>query len=111
MHLQEALSFFKKRAAIEEEYGRQMTKLAQSMMEGHDRQQLVSDTLTQSWISILKIHETIGEQRLKFGSEISEIAEDISFLIKDIDKKRKMVSLSEQRQRKKKNYHSVWGCT
>ncbi|KAH8552365.1 Rho GTPase activation protein [Umbelopsis sp. PMI_123] len=85
----EALSFFKKRAAIEEEYGRQLTKLSQSMMEGHDRQQLVSDTLTQSWTNILKIHETIGEQRLKFGSEISEIAEDISFLIKDIDKKRK----------------------
>jgi hypothetical protein len=92
--LQEALSFFKKRAAIEEEYGRQLTKLSQSMMEGHDRQQLVSDTLTQSWTNILKIHETIGEQRLKFGSEISEIAEDISFLIKDIDKKRKTVSES-----------------
>ncbi|CAO3668733.1 unnamed protein product [Umbelopsis ramanniana] len=96
----EALSFFKKRAAIEEEYGRQMTKLAQSMMEGHDRQQLVSDTLTQSWTSILKIHETMGEQRLKFGSEISEIAEDISFLIKDIDKKRKMTKdLSARHER------------
>jgi hypothetical protein len=82
-----------------------MTKLAQSMMEGHDRQPLVSDTLTQSWTSILKIHETMGEQRLKFGSEISEIAEDIGFLIKDIDKKRKMVSLSQHRK-KKKSYHS-----
>lgn len=40
---------------------------------------------------MLKMHETIGEQRLKFGSDISEIVEDIGFLVKDIDKKRKMV--------------------
>lgn len=60
-------------------------------MESHDRQQLVSDSLSQAWTVILKTHETIGEQRLKFGSDISEIVEDIGYLVKDIDKKRKMV--------------------
>jgi hypothetical protein len=60
-------------------------------MESHDRQQLVSDSLSQAWTVMLKMHETIGEQRLKFGSDISEIVEDIGFLVKDIDKKRKMV--------------------
>jgi hypothetical protein len=60
-------------------------------MESHDRQQLVSDSLSQAWTVMLKMHETIGEQRLKFGSDISEIVEDIAFLLKDIDKKRKMV--------------------
>lgn len=68
-----------------------MSKLSQSTMESHDRQQLVSDSLSQAWTVMLKMHETIGEQRLKFGSDISEIVEDIGFLVKDIDKKRKMV--------------------
>lgn len=68
-----------------------MSKLSQSTMESHDRQQLVSDSLSQAWTVMLKMHETIGEQRLKFGSDISEIVEDIAFLLKDIDKKRKMV--------------------
>lgn len=66
-------------------------KLSQSMIESHDRQQLVSDSLAQAWTSVLKTHETIGEQRQKFGSDISELAEDIGYLIKDTDKKRKMV--------------------
>ncbi|CAO3668242.1 unnamed protein product [Umbelopsis vinacea] len=97
----EALTFFKKRAAIEEEYGRQLSKLSQSTMESHDRQQLVSDSLSQAWTVMLKMHETIGEQRLKFGSDISEIVEDIAFLLKDIDKKRKMLNKNEDDARMK----------
>jgi dGTP triphosphohydrolase len=85
------LNFFKKRAAIEEEYARQLTRLSQSMLESHDRQQFAPDTLTHAWSSILRIHESIGDQRQKFSAEISEVAEDIAYLVKDIEKKRKMV--------------------
>ncbi|KAG2177771.1 hypothetical protein INT43_003018 [Umbelopsis isabellina] len=86
----EVLNFFKKRAAIEDEYARQLTRLSQSMLESHDRQQFAPDTLTHAWSSILRIHESIGDQRQKFSTEIAEVAEDIAYLVKDIEKKRKM---------------------
>lgn len=62
------------------------------MLESHDRQQFAPDTLTHAWSSILRIHESIGDQRQKFSAEISEVAEDIAYLVKDIEKKRKMVN-------------------
>ena len=37
---QEAISFLKRRAAIEEEYGRSMQKLAQSMKEATEKNDL-----------------------------------------------------------------------
>src|SRR4051812_30168870 len=44
-----------------------------------------------SWLSILKIHENIGENRVKLASAIQEISEDVTVLYKDIDKARKNV--------------------
>jgi hypothetical protein len=35
--LQDVMMFLKKRAALEEEYGKQMTKLAQSMSESFEK--------------------------------------------------------------------------
>jgi hypothetical protein len=38
---------------------------------------------------MLKVHETIGEQRVKFAGDISEVADDLQLLYKDTEKTRK----------------------
>ncbi|CAO3681211.1 hypothetical protein G6F70_005068 [Rhizopus microsporus] len=83
--------FLKKRAAIEEEYGKQMIKLAQSMSESFDKGHLNLRSFGTSWLSFLKVHEKIGEQRMKFASDIIEVADDVQIMCKDTEKGRKQI--------------------
>ncbi|KAI9319011.1 Rho GTPase activation protein [Dichotomocladium elegans] len=87
----DAMLFLRKRAAIEEEYGRQMAKLAQSMAESFDKAHPRSGTYGSAWTSFLKVHETIGEQRQRFSRDITEVADDLQLLVKDTEKGRKLV--------------------
>ncbi|KAI9489451.1 Rho GTPase activation protein [Zychaea mexicana] len=87
----DAMLFLRKRAALEEEYGKQMIKLAQSMSESFDKAHPRSGTYGDAWTSFLKVHETIGEQRLRFSSDVTEVADDLQLLVKDTEKGRKQV--------------------
>ncbi|KAI7895986.1 Rho GTPase activation protein [Mucor mucedo] len=83
--------FLKKRAAIEEEYGKQMIKLAQTMTESYDKSHAKPSTYGLIWTSFLKVHETIGDQRVKFSADIAEVADDVQIMSKDTEKSRKQV--------------------
>ncbi|KAI8333049.1 Rho GTPase activation protein [Chlamydoabsidia padenii] len=85
----DACFFLKKRAAIEEEYGKQMIKLSQTISETFDKSHPRSGTYGDAWVSMLKVHETIGDQRIKFASNITEVAEDLQLLYKDTERGRK----------------------
>jgi hypothetical protein len=37
------------------------------------------------------VHETIGDQRVKFSSDIVEVADDVQIMCKDTEKSRKQV--------------------
>jgi hypothetical protein len=50
-------------------------------------------TLGAAWISMLKVHENIGAQRMKFAAAISDSAEDLLLLSKHIEKDRKKVRI------------------
>lgn len=43
------------------------------------------------WTQFLKVHETIGDQRVKFSSDIAEVADDVQIMCKDTEKSRKQV--------------------
>ncbi|KAG2186724.1 hypothetical protein INT44_002950 [Umbelopsis vinacea] len=85
----DAMMFLKKRAALEEEYGKQMTKLAQSMAESFEKAHPRAGSYGDAWTSILKVHEKIGEQHVKFSTDITEVADDLQLLFKDTEKSRK----------------------
>ncbi|KAL0095102.1 Rho GTPase activation protein [Phycomyces blakesleeanus] len=86
------ISFFlKKRALIEEEYGRQMIKLTQTMSETVDKAPLRTGTLSDSWSSYLKVHEKVGENRVRFSQDIVDISDDLLFLHRDTEKERKQI--------------------
>lgn len=44
----------------------------------------------QSYLSAVRAHESIGENRLKFSAQLSEMSEDLQVLAKECDKSRKM---------------------
>ncbi|CAG8618131.1 12011_t:CDS:10, partial [Dentiscutata heterogama] len=92
-----ASTFLKKRAAIEDEYGRMMIKLAKSMQEGHHTNDTKQGSYGENWLYMLKLHESIGENRVKFAAAIQEISEEITALYKETDKSRKNLKDSGQK--------------
>ncbi|KAI9334453.1 Rho GTPase activation protein [Pilaira anomala] len=84
-------TFLKKRAFLEESYGRDMVKVAQSTAEAFDKAHPKSGTFGDVWISMLKVHENIGNQRIKFAASISDSAEDLLSLGRNIEKDRKKI--------------------
>ncbi|KAI8332784.1 Rho GTPase activation protein [Blakeslea trispora] len=97
----DAIMFLEKRAAIEKEYGKQLIKLSQSMHEAHEKAHTKKSSYGNVWTQFLKVHETIGEQRVKFSGDISEVADDLQIVYKDTEKNRK--AAKEQGNRHDKN--------
>ncbi|KAI7867097.1 Rho GTPase activation protein [Spinellus fusiger] len=89
--LKDIALFLKKRALIEEEYGKQMSKLAQSMVDTGEKTSAKRGTLAESWTGFLKVHEDVGDHRLRFSSDIVQISEDLLYLHRDIEKGRKQI--------------------
>ena len=85
----EASLFLKKRAVIEEEYARSMAKLARSTFETYSLSDAKAGTFVKSWHSMLKTHETIADNRLRFAGKLSEMSDELSNLAKEVDKSRK----------------------
>ncbi|SNX87055.1 related to GTPase-activating protein beta-chimerin [Melanopsichium pennsylvanicum] len=85
----EASTFLKKRAIIEEEYARSMVKLARSTFETYSLSDAKAGTFVKSWHSMVKTHETLAENRLRFASKLSEMSDELSNLVKEVDKSRK----------------------
>ncbi|KAI8997877.1 Rho GTPase activation protein [Pilobolus umbonatus] len=89
--IQDIANFMKKRAFLEESYGREMVKIAQTTAEVFDKAHPKSGTFGDVWVSMLKVHEDIGNQRIKFGISLSDSAEDILALGRSIEKDRKKI--------------------
>ena len=105
---QETSVFFKKRAVLEEDYGRGMQKLAKmtsevySLNDGkagcvllHNYTTLYSYTFISSfvkaWQSTMKIHEIMAENRIKFAQRLNEMSDELANLAKEVEKNRKSV--------------------
>ncbi|SPO31065.1 related to GTPase-activating protein beta-chimerin [Ustilago trichophora] len=85
----EASTFLKKRAVIEEEYARGMAKLARSTFETYSLSDAKAGTFVKSWHSMVKTHETLADNRLRFAAKLSEMSDELSNLAKEVDKSRK----------------------
>ncbi|CDH56400.1 predicted protein [Lichtheimia corymbifera JMRC:FSU:9682] len=82
------MSFLEKRAAIEQEYGKQMLQLSRSM---NDVSQQHSGTYGNAWQLSLKVHEIIGEQRLHFADNVTHVANDLQLLLENMEEKSKEI--------------------
>ncbi|KAJ7606133.1 Rho GTPase activation protein [Mycena polygramma] len=85
----EASVFLKKRAAIEEEYGKNMQKLSRMTADTYGMNDGKAGSFVNSWQSSLKIHESMGDSRLRFSQRLNEMSEELATLAKEVDKNRK----------------------
>ncbi|PAV19574.1 GTPase activating [Pyrrhoderma noxium] len=85
----EASVFFKKRAVLEEEYGRNMHKLSKTTSEVYSMNEGKAGTFVNAWQSSLKIHEAMADNRIRFAQRLNEMSEDLATLAKEVDKNRK----------------------
>lgn len=89
----DAITFLKKRAIIEEEYGKAMLKLCQTTLEntGKDKIDNKQGTYNDSWNQFLELHEKIGNNRLKFAESIGNVTENLFTLLKNTERSRKQL--------------------
>ncbi|KAI0918052.1 hypothetical protein AcV5_002832 [Taiwanofungus camphoratus] len=85
----EASVFFKKRALLEEEYGRNMQKLTKVTSDAYSVNDGKAGTFVAAWQSSLKLHEHMAENRIRFAQRLHEMSEDLATLSKEVDKNRK----------------------
>lgn len=48
-------------------------------------------TFVTAWQASLKVHETVAESRIRFAQRLNEMSEELSTLVKEVDKNRKTV--------------------
>ncbi|KAG8930277.1 hypothetical protein FRC02_004410 [Tulasnella sp. 418] len=85
----ETSTFFKKRAIVEEEYGRSLQKAARSALELYSMNEGKAGSFVTAWQSTMRLHEVIAENRLKFAQRLNEMADELTNLSKEVDKNRK----------------------
>ncbi|EGN95220.1 hypothetical protein SERLA73DRAFT_95907 [Serpula lacrymans var. lacrymans S7.3] len=85
----EASVFFKKRAVLEEEYGKSMQKLARTTSEVYSMNDGKAGSFVNAWQSSMKIHEVMAENRIRFSQRLNEMSEELASLAKEVDKNRK----------------------
>lgn len=85
----EAATFFKKRAAIEEEYGRTLQKLAKTSLDSYGSSDGKAGSYVSSYHSILASHEPLAESRLRLAQRLNEMSDELTTLVKEIDRSRK----------------------
>lgn len=55
---------------------------------------LLCSTFVDAWHGMMKIHETIAENRIRFSQRLIEMSDDLLILQREVEKNRKQVSLS-----------------
>ncbi|KAK1222134.1 Rho GTPase-activating protein [Marasmius sp. AFHP31] len=85
----EASVFLKKRAAIEEEYGKSMQKLARSTAEVYAMNDGKAGTFVTAWQTTMRIHDTMAENRIRFSQRLNEMSDELGTIAKEVDKNRK----------------------
>ena len=92
------MNYLKKRAAIEEDYGKAMTKLAQSMYLSSD--QKLSSSFDSAWQQLGDVTAKIGANKQSLATEIQTVEDDLQRSSKDCERSRKQIKESITRHSK-----------
>ncbi|KAG2048512.1 RhoGAP-domain-containing protein [Suillus hirtellus] len=85
----EASVFFKKRAVLEDEYGKSLQKLARTTSEVYSMNDGKAGSFVGAWQSSMKIHDVMAENRIRFAQRLNEMSDELASLAKEVDKNRK----------------------
>ncbi|KAJ2072532.1 Rho GTPase-activating protein [Coemansia sp. S155-1] len=97
----ETVLFLKSRAKVEEDYGRNLQKLAQHTLKSMDRPNPGHQSTQQvSWQRLVEAHETLASNRMKFSITLSEMSDFLSTYVKSKEAIRRKLRDTEQRYQK-----------
>ncbi|KAJ3529060.1 hypothetical protein NM688_g7906 [Phlebia brevispora] len=85
----EVATFFKKRAVLEEEYARNLQKLARNTMKEYQSSDGKAGSFVSAWSSLMKMHEVIGDHRLQWARGLNEMSVELNKIASDCDQERK----------------------
>ncbi|KAI0308828.1 GTPase activating protein [Amylostereum chailletii] len=85
----EASAFFKKRAFLEDEYGRGLQKVAKSTADAYALNDGKAGSFVTAWQSTMRIHDIMADNRIRFAQRLNEMSDDLANLAKEVDKNRK----------------------
>ena len=52
---------------------------------------LAARTFVSAWMSTMRVHEMMAENRLRFAQRLNEMSEELATIVKEVDKNRKQV--------------------
>ncbi|KZV59915.1 RhoGAP-domain-containing protein [Peniophora sp. CONT] len=84
----EVAGFLKRRAAVEDEYGRKLLKTARSTAESYALSDGKAGSFVNAWSQCLRIHERMGENRVRYASRLREMADDLGKLSAETERAR-----------------------
>ncbi|KAJ2467380.1 Rho GTPase-activating protein [Coemansia sp. RSA 2337] len=88
-------------AKVEEDYGRNLQKLAQHTLKSMDRPNPGHQSTQQvSWQRLVEAHETLASNRMKFSITLSEMSDFLSTYVKSKEAIRRKLRDTEQRYQK-----------
>jgi len=87
--LQETSLFFKKRAQIEEDYGRAMQKLSRERSEGYAFSDGKAGSFVTAFTTLLRTHDIIADNRIKMATQLMEMSEQLIEMAREVEKSRK----------------------
>ncbi|KAI0793754.1 GTPase activating protein [Fomes fomentarius] len=85
----EAAAFLKRRAALEDEYGKGLQKLARTTSAEYAQHEGKAGSFVNAWQGAMRTHEAMADSRTKFALRLNEMSEELSNLVKEVDKNRK----------------------
>ncbi|KAI0339450.1 RhoGAP-domain-containing protein [Trametopsis cervina] len=85
----EVSTFLKKRAALEEEYGRNMLKLAKATSEAYTMNDGKAGSFVNAWRTSLKLHENVADSRLAYAKNLNEMSNELLEIISKTEQTRK----------------------
>ncbi|RKP00853.1 hypothetical protein CXG81DRAFT_12716 [Caulochytrium protostelioides] len=88
----DVVGFLRKRALLEEDYGRQLAKMVKEF-GGKESPKIYGreGSWTAGWTAFGAIHATVAQHHLELATALTELAEDVNTLSKDTERNRKQL--------------------
>lgn len=98
VNCKETIGYLERRAQIEEEYAKSMSKLASFMHASAERGDIKTSTFGQAWIHLTSVTDDVAKNRAAFSKTISDISVELNNVRQDTDRGRKQLKDASQRQ-------------
>ena len=86
----EIASFLRRRAQLEDDYGRNSVKLARSAQEAYRDSDGKAGSFVTAFTAALRSHELLGENRMRFAQQLVEMADQLGELQRESERARKV---------------------